>query len=78
MKAPIDVTLTGSDGPVEGIAKVIGHDGYKNAYEFLSTDETLHLIIAQDANGQWHRMGGSDPYFSGWIDELAEQVSVVK
>lgn len=78
MKTPIDATLTGSDGPVEGIATPIAHSGYKDAYEFLSTDETLHLIIAQDTTGQWHRMGGTDPYFSGWTDELAEQISVVK
>lgn len=78
MKTPIDITLTGSDGPVEGLAKAIAHSGYNHAYEFLSTDETLHLIIAQDAGGQWHRVAGTDPYFSGWVDELAEQVSVVK
>lgn len=78
MKTPINVTLTGSDGPVEGLAKQIVYNGYKNAYEFLSTDETLHLIIAQEAGGQWHRIAGTDPYFSGWVDELVEQISVVK
>jgi hypothetical protein len=75
MKTPIDVTLTGSDSPVEGIATPVTYPGYGTAYEFLSTDETLHLIIAKDAEGQWTRIGGTDPYFSGWVDELAEQVN---
>jgi precorrin-6B methylase 1 len=77
MITPIDVTLTGSDSPVEGLANLITYDGHA-AYEFQSTDETLHLIIKKDANGQWHRVAGTDPYFSGWVDELAEQVSALK
>jgi len=77
MNTPIDVTLTGSDSPVEGLVNLITYDG-QDAYEFQSTDETLHLIITQDANGQWHRVAGTDPYFSGWVDELAEQVSALK
>jgi hypothetical protein len=76
MKAPIDVTLTGSDSPIEGIAKSATYNG-GTAYEFLSTDETLHLIIAKDAEGNWERIGGTDPYLSGWVGELAEQVSVI-
>lgn len=75
MKAPIDVTLTGSDTPVEGIAKHIGYDGYSEAYEFKSTDNTLHLIIAKGNDGKWQRVAGTEPYFSGWINELLEQVA---
>jgi hypothetical protein len=78
MKTPIDVTLTGSDSPIEGIASPINYAGYHAAYEFLSTDETLHLIIAQDNHGQWHRVAGTEPYLGGWVDELAEQVSVLR
>ena len=74
MKAPIDITLTGSDSPVEGLARQINYPGYDQAYEFQSTDETLHLIIGH-ANGHWTRLGGTDPYLSGWVDELAEQVN---
>jgi hypothetical protein len=77
MKIPIDVTLTGSDSPVEGIATPVTYQG-SAAYEFLSTDETLHLVIARDTDGQWIRVAGTDPYFSGWVDELAEQVSAAK
>lgn len=75
MKTAIDVTLTGSDSPVEGIAIPVNYPGYATAYEFKSTDETLHLIIARGADGKWMRVTGTDPYFSGWVDELAEQVS---
>jgi len=74
MKTPIDVTLTGSDTPVEGIASPVVYEG-QNAFEFKSTDETLHLIIARDNDGQWQRVGGTYPYFAGWVDELGEQVA---
>jgi len=77
MKTPIDVTLTGSDSPIEGIATPVTYGG-REAYDFLSTDETLHLTIARDDNGEWQRVAGTDPYFSGWVNELAEQVSVLK
>jgi len=74
MKTPIDVTLTGSDTPVEGLAAAVIYEG-QNAFEFKSTDETLHLIIARDNEGHWQRVGGTYPYFAGCVDELAEQVS---
>ncbi|WDF53968.1 hypothetical protein [Mucilaginibacter sp. KACC 22063] len=69
-----DVILTGSDGPVEGIARPIVIDGYTQAYEFISVDETITLVVAL-SNGQWVRIAGSDPYFTGWADELAEQIT---
>lgn len=75
MNTPINVTLTGSDSAVGGIAKHVEYPGYADAYEFLSSDETLHLIIGRDTNGNWKRLAGTDPYFSGWVAELAEQVS---
>jgi hypothetical protein len=77
MKTQTDVILTGSDGPVEGIAKPIIFEG-QEAYEFKSIDGTLHLIIAQDNNGQWQRLTGTYPYFTGWVDELVEQVAILK
>lgn len=75
MNTPINATLTGSDSPVGGIARYISYPGFTDAYEFSSTDGTLHLIIARNHNGNWTRVAGTDPYFSGWVDELAEQVS---
>ena len=77
MEARYDVILTGSDGPVEGVAKKVENTGYADAYEFKSVDETIHLIIAKE-NGEWARVGGTDPYFGGWADELAEQISLQK
>ena len=75
MIAPIYVTLTGSDSTIEGMAKAIADPDHSSVYEFLSTDETLHLVIARDADGNWVRVGGTEPYLSGWVDELAEQVA---
>jgi len=71
MKQPIDVTLTGSDYDV----KLVRYPGYSDVYEFTSDDDTLHLIIGRDTNGDWRRIAGTDPYFSGWVDELAEQIT---
>jgi uncharacterized membrane protein len=73
-----DATLTGSEGPVEGIVKQAEFDGFANAYEFTSIDNTLHLTIAKDDDNRWIRVAGTEPYFSGWVDELAEQISYLK
>ena len=35
----------------------------------------IHLVIAEDDNGKWQRIAGTEPYLSGWTDELAEQVA---
>ncbi len=78
MQAVIDATLTGSDSVIEGLARQVTVPGYTNVYEFVSTDETLRLVIGRDANGGWERLDGTDPYFSGWVDELAEQVSAAR
>lgn len=78
MENLFDVKLTGSDTIVEGTASAINYPGYSQAWEFKATDETIHLIIGRNAHGQWERIGGSDPYFSGWADELAEQVEGVR
>ena len=69
-----EVTLTGTDSSIDGIVEAISYPNFTNAYEFQSIDGTLHLIIAKDADGQWIRLTGTEPYLSGWIDELAEQV----
>jgi len=77
MEQQFDVVLTGSDSPVEGIATMINYPGYNRAYEFNAIDGTIHLIIAQEPGGQWHRAAGSEPYFAGWVDELVEQINKV-
>jgi hypothetical protein len=78
METIVAATLTGSDTPVEGLARQIILPGYTDVYDFLSTDETLHLVIGRTANGDWERLDGTDPYFSGWVDELAEQITAAK
>ncbi|MBS1523929.1 MAG: hypothetical protein JST50_23200 [Bacteroidetes bacterium] len=78
MKEQFEATLTGTDGPVDGIVNPLNLKNYSQTYEFKSLDDTLHLVIATDNKGKWHRIDGTDPYLSGWIDELAEQVTVAK
>jgi hypothetical protein len=78
MKEQFDVILTGSDSPVEGIVTPIYLRDYIQAYEFQSLDKTLRLVIAMDTRGKWIRVDGTEPYLSGWIDELVEQISIAK
>ncbi|MDN3547727.1 hypothetical protein [Mucilaginibacter aquaedulcis] len=75
MEQQFEVTLTGTDSSIDGIVEAISYPNFANAYEFKSIDGTLHLIIAKDADGQWIRLTGTEPYLSGWIDELADHVS---
>ncbi|MEO6151088.1 MAG: hypothetical protein ABIN95_14020 [Mucilaginibacter sp.] len=73
-----DATLTGSDDNIEGVVKQTEYEGFGRAYEFTSIDNTLHLIIAKDDEGNWIRIAGTEPYFSGWVDQLVEQVSTLR
>lgn len=70
-----ETTLTGSDGLIDGIVKPISHSSFDEVYQFISLDETLYLTIAKDYTGKWIRITGSEPYFSGWVDELAEHIA---
>jgi len=78
MENAFDVKLTGSDTVVEGVARAIGYPGYSQAYEFNAIDESIHLIVGRNAHGHWERIAGTTPYFSSWVEELVEQVSVLK
>jgi hypothetical protein len=78
MKEQFEATLTGTDGPVDGVVNPVNFKNYSQAYEFKSWDGTLHLVIATDNKGRWQRIDGTEPYLSGWVDELAEQVAVTK
>ncbi|QJD98131.1 hypothetical protein HH214_20755 [Mucilaginibacter robiniae] len=75
MEQQFDAILTGSDSPIEGIVNLINYNGVEQAYAFTAIDNTLHLIIAKDNHGHWVRIAGTDPYFAGWVDELAEQIN---
>jgi len=75
MEQQFDAILTGSDSQIEGVVSAINQSGYAEAYEFKAIDETIHLIIAKETDGNWIRLAGSEPYFAGWVDELAEQIN---
>jgi hypothetical protein len=70
-----ETTLTGSDGTVDGIVTPVNHASFKDIYQFTSLDSSLHLTIAKDYTGKWIRVTGSEPYFSGWVDELSEHIA---
>ena len=78
MKEQFEATLTGTDGPVDGIVNPLSLKNYSQAYEFKSLDDTLHLVIAMDNKNRWQRIDGTEPYLSGWVDELAEQIAVAR
>ena len=73
MEQQFEATLTGTDSLIDGVAQQVNRAGYNEAYEFKSLDETLHLVIAKDTDGEWIRIEGTEPYLSSWIDELAAQ-----
>jgi hypothetical protein len=70
MEQQFEAVLTGTDTTVNGIVTQKS-DGI---YEFSALDESLQLTIARNEHGHWERIAGSEPYFSGWVDELAEQI----
>lgn len=74
MEEQFEATLTGSDSLIDGVVTPIDYAMYGRAYDFKSLDGTLRLIIGKDKKGRWERIDGTEPYFSGWVDELAEQV----
>jgi len=75
MEQQIEATLTGTDSTIDGILQPITYGNFTTAYEFKSVDGTLHLVVAREADGEWIRLTGTEPYLSSWIDELAGQVS---
>jgi hypothetical protein len=75
MEQQFEAILTGSDSPIEGIVTSTSYNDYSKVWEFKSIDGTLHLVIAKNAKGKWIRVDGTEPYLSGWVDELAEQIA---
>jgi hypothetical protein len=65
-----NAALTGSDGEVSGVVKHMPN----GVYRFTSIDESLILVIAKDAEGQWQRIDGTEPYFASWVEELVGQI----
>jgi len=74
MRKQFEATLTSPESSIDGIVNKIDHSGFTEAYDFKSIDGTLHMVIAKDDDGNWHRVGGTEPYLSGWVDELVQQI----
>jgi hypothetical protein len=70
MEQQFEAVLTGSDTPVNGIVTQTNN----GIYEFRALDDSLQLTIARNEHGNWERIAGSEPYLSGWVEELAEQI----
>jgi len=71
-----ETTLTGSDGTIDGLVTEVNlNHNYPEAIQFISLDDSLHLVIAKNIHGGWMRVSGTEPYFAAWVDELAEKVA---
>jgi len=73
MRKQFETTLAGVEGPVDGIVNQINNEG--SAWDFKSIDGTVHVDIARDIDGNWMRVGGTEPYLSSWTEELAKKVT---
>ena len=69
MNTAFETTLTGTEGPIDGIVNQLSADA--TIFEFKSIDGNVHLVIAKDGKGNWERIKGTEPYLSSWIEELA-------
>ncbi|MFD2871208.1 hypothetical protein ACFS5N_01935 [Mucilaginibacter ximonensis] len=74
MEQQFKASLTGAEGPVTGIIKTTNFNGYEKAYRFDSMNKTLHLTIAPDHAGKWHKLDATEPFLLDWIDEMAAQI----
>jgi hypothetical protein len=72
MKKQFEASLTGAEGPIDGIVDQANNDA--SAWEFKSIDGNFLLVIAKDDDGNWQRVDGTEPYLSSWIDELAVKI----
>ncbi len=72
MSEQFETILSSPEGRIVGIASPGNDDG--SAWRFESIDGNIQLIIAKNDDGEWERVGGSEPYFSSWTEELAEKI----
>ena len=72
MNRQFETKLSSPQGLIDGVVTRKNEDG--TAWEFKSIDGDMHLVIARDEEGEWQRVGGTEPYLSSWIDELAAKV----
>lgn len=76
MEEAFETTLSGTDGDIDGIVSHLIHPASGNGYEFNSLDGTLQIQIVKDEHGKWFRIGGTEPFLSGWVDELSDKITL--
>ncbi len=69
-----ETNLAGTDGLIDGVVSTATHLGSGQHYTFSSLDGSLEIEIFKDEHGQWKRVSSTEPYLSGWIDELGDQI----
>lgn len=69
-----ETNLAGTDGLIDGMVSTTTHPESGQHYTFSSIDGSLEMEIYKDEHGHWKRISGTDPYLSGWIDELGDQI----
>ncbi|RYE31003.1 MAG: hypothetical protein EOP42_11280 [Sphingobacteriaceae bacterium] len=69
-----ETNLAGTDGLINGLVSNITHQDLGRLFTFSSIDGSMVMEIYKDETGHWKRAGGTDPYLSGWIDELGDQI----
>lgn len=69
-----ETILTGTDGPIDGLVNTLTQPDAIKQYIFSSLDGSLNLTIAKDDDGNWKRLSGTEPYLSGWTEELGDQI----
>ncbi|MGI4728691.1 MAG: hypothetical protein ACRYGB_08980 [Janthinobacterium lividum] len=69
-----ETNLAGTDGLIDGLVSTASHPDFGRQYTFSSIDGSLVMDIFKDETGHWKRIGGTDPYLSGWVEELGDQI----
>lgn len=69
-----ETNLAGTDGLIDGVVSTTMHPGSGQHYTFSSLDGSLEIEIFKDEHGLWKRVSSTEPYLTGWIDELGDQI----
>jgi hypothetical protein len=73
-----ETVLAGTDGLIDGLVSSTIDPGVGVEYTFSSFDGSLTLVIVKDDEGHWKRVSSTEPYLSGWVEELGEQIDMRK
>ena len=69
-----ETNLAGTDGLIDGLVSERTGSDFGRHYTFSSIDGSLEMEIYKDEHGQWKRISGTEPYLSGWTEELGSQI----